>query len=125
MTDVQVSADPTEISVGGITQVVASVLPANATDKKITYKSSNPSIASVDSETGVVTGISGGTATITASSSNGKSKSIDITVTYVPVTKITVNPSAVVIGVTGTYELKANIRPENASAKLPIWSSSD
>ncbi len=123
MTDVQASADPTEISVNDITQIVASVLPANATDKKITYSSDTPSVATVDEETGVVTGISAGKAIITARSANGKTASVEITVTYVPVTKITIDPSPVVIGVTGTADLKANIIPKNASAKLVTWSS--
>jgi len=47
----------------------------------ITYTSSNPSIATVDPTTGVVTGISAGTVTITASGPNGSSGSIVVTIT--------------------------------------------
>lgn len=51
-------------------QLTANVLPENATDKSIDWKSSDETIAIV-SNTGVVTAISPGTATITATSNNG------------------------------------------------------
>ena len=51
-------------------QLLATVLPDNATNKNIIWKSSDDTIASV-SNNGVVTGIRGGTATITAFTSDG------------------------------------------------------
>jgi len=47
----------------------------------VTYTSSNPNIAAVDATTGVVTGIAGGTVTITVNGPNGSSGSIVVTVT--------------------------------------------
>ncbi len=52
-------------SLCGTTQATATVLPENATDKSVTWSSSNTNVAVV-STTGVVTGLSNGTATITA-----------------------------------------------------------
>ena len=46
----------------------------------VTYTSSNANVAAVDASTGVVTGISGGTATITASGPNGSTGTITVTV---------------------------------------------
>jgi len=56
----------------------ATVVPSNATNKKITWSSSNTSVASVSS--GVVTAKKAGTATITAKSSNGKLARCKVTV---------------------------------------------
>jgi len=87
--------DPNYVPVTGITlnnstasvargnnfTLTATVSPSNANDKKVTWKSSNSSVASVDSS-GKVTGLSAGTATITATSSDGGFKaSCTVTVT--------------------------------------------
>ena len=56
----------------GHTQTLkATVSPADATNTAITWSSSDPEIATVD-QNGNVTGVSGGIATITATSANGK-----------------------------------------------------
>ena len=57
----------------------ATVSPSNATNKKVTYSSSNTSVATVSS-TGVVTPVSVGKATITAKSANGKKATCTVTV---------------------------------------------
>ncbi len=51
-------------------QLNATVLPGNATDKSIVWKSSDEAVATV-SNTGAVTAVSPGNATITATSNNG------------------------------------------------------
>lgn len=55
------------------------VLPADATNKTLTYVSSATSVATVDAN-GVITAVGTGTATITATSNNGKTASFDVTV---------------------------------------------
>ena len=57
----------------------AVVSPDDAADKTVTWSSSDESVLKVDGD-GVVTGISGGTATVTATASNGVSASKDIKV---------------------------------------------
>ena len=66
-----VSLDKTELSltVGGTETLTATVAPDNATDKTVTWTSSNPSVATV--ENGVVTAVSAGTATITVTTDDG------------------------------------------------------
>lgn len=59
--------------------LVATVLPVNATEKSVAFKSSDPSVAQVDSN-GVVRGLKDGTAVITAVSKDG-SKTAECTVT--------------------------------------------
>jgi hypothetical protein len=55
------------------------IYPSNAEDKKLSWKSSNTSVATVD-QSGNVTGKAGGTAKITVTSSNGVSTFFDISV---------------------------------------------
>lgn len=66
---------------GATTALTATVSPEDATDKSVSYASSNPSVASV-STSGVVTGVSAGSATITATTHDGgKTASTAVTVT--------------------------------------------
>ncbi len=82
-----VSLDKTELSltVGGTEALTATVAPDNATDKTVTWTSSNPSVAKV--ENGVVTALARGTAVITATAADGSGASASCTVTvssYLP-----------------------------------------
>ncbi|MCS4434334.1 fibronectin type III domain-containing protein [Aquiflexum gelatinilyticum] len=67
-----VTLNPTKasIEISKSLQINATVLPSNASNKTVSWISSNPSIASV-SPSGLVTGIKSGTALITASSQDG------------------------------------------------------
>ena len=67
------------IGVGQTKQLSVNIYPSNATNSRITWSSSNPSVATVNSN-GYVTGKSEGRTTITARTSNGKSASGVITI---------------------------------------------
>ena len=56
---------------GGFETLISTVMPSNATEKTVTWTSSNTSVATVSSE-GVVTAVSAGTATITVWASDGE-----------------------------------------------------
>jgi len=60
-------------------QLTPNILPTYATDKTLIWSSSNTSVASV-SQTGVVKGVAEGTTTITATTSNGKKATCEVTV---------------------------------------------
>ena len=79
VTSVSLNKTSATVSVGATVALTATVAPSNATDKTITWSSSNTAVAKVSSS-GVVTGVKAGTATITASSSNGKTAKATITV---------------------------------------------
>ena len=68
----------TEVKAGSNISLAATVLPANATDKTVTWTTSNSTIATV--ENGVVTGVKEGEATITAQAGE-KTATCKVTVT--------------------------------------------
>ena len=69
------------LAVGGTQKLTATVAPDNAENKSVTFTSSDTAIATVTPVQGTVTGVSQGTATITATTSNGKIATCVITVT--------------------------------------------
>ena len=76
------------IAKGATFQLTATVKPDNATDKTLTWTSSNPLVATVTS-TGLITGLKTGTSDIKATSSNGKIATCSVTVT--PIVKTPTN----------------------------------
>ncbi len=112
-----------ELEEGNSRALTATVLPEDATDKTVTWKSSNPEVVSVTAD-GVVTALKGGTATIYASSSNGLTDECVITVP-VPVKSITLSQSELLMREGFNSELIAIVNPENATDKRVIWESSD
>ena len=67
---VSMSKTAATLAVGGTDTLTATVLPLNSTDKSVTWSSSAPGVAAVTSS-GLVTGVSTGTATITAATADG------------------------------------------------------
>lgn len=81
VTGVSVSPTSTSITVGGTQQLTATVAPSNATNKNVTWSSSNTSVATVNS-TGLVTAVAAGSATITVTTVDGaRTANCTVTVT--------------------------------------------
>lgn len=81
VTGVTVAPTSATLKINGKQQLTATIAPANATDKAVTWKSDNTSVATV-SESGLVKGIAQGTATITVTTHDGnKTATANITVT--------------------------------------------
>lgn len=80
ITSVTLNCSTLTLEAGKTGKLSATVLPASATDKTVTWSSSTPDVASVSSN-GTVTAIKAGTALITATATNGKSASCTVTVT--------------------------------------------
>lgn len=69
VTGVGLDRDSADVAVGGSVTLTATVLPGDATNKAVTWESSDSNVATVDN--GVVTGVSAGTATITVTTVDG------------------------------------------------------
>lgn len=80
VTSVTLNQEDLSLEVGKTGKLSATVLPASAADKSITWSSSNTDVASV-SRNGTVNANKAGTAVITATATNGKSASCTVTVT--------------------------------------------
>ncbi len=123
VTGVSLDASSASIFVGDTRQLTATVSPENAADKALTWSTSSPSIASVSSS-GLVSGIAGGKAMITATSvDGGLSASCEVTVSAVPVTGLELNKSSSAILVGATEQLVASVSPVQATNKAVTWST--
>ena len=123
VTGVTVSPTTGSIAVSETLTLTATVAPEDATNKAVTWSSSDDSIATVVD--GVVTGVAAGNATITVTTVDGSfTATCEITVTT-PVTGVTVSPTSDSIAVSETLTLTATVAPEDATNKAVTWSSSD
>ncbi len=116
----------TELEEGKTVVLKATVSPENATNSTLNWSSSDEKIATVD-ESGKVTAIGEGTATITVETTDGSNLSATCTVKVVPilVKDLSLNTSYKEITIDETYTLIATINPSNAKNKKLEWSSSD
>ena len=110
------------LNTGGSSTLTATVSPSNATNKTVTWTTSNASVATVSG--GKVTAVGPGTATITATTSGGQKATCTVTV-RVPVTGISISRSTLALTVGATSTLTATVAPSNASNKSYSWSSSN
>ncbi len=111
--------------------LTATVLPDNATNKKVVWSSSNDTIVSV--QNGVIKALAEGEATITVTTEDGKHRAT-CTVTVkrkeeppaiVEVTEISLSNSSVSLFIGDEKTLTATVLPDNATNKKVVWSSSD
>ena len=112
------------INKGETSQLIATFVPDNASNKNVSWSSNDPSVASVD-ENGLVTGLKAGKVVITATTEDGGfTASCEVTVN-VPVEGINLNASSVNMPKGKTFQLYATIAPDDAVNKNVSWSSSD
>ena len=98
----------------------ATVTPSNATNKKVSWKSSDSKIVAVSN--GKLTAKKVGSANIAVATSNGKIAICKVTV-KIGVKKVTLNKKKVTLGVKETFTLKTTITPKNATNKKVKWTS--
>ena len=103
-------------------QLKATIKPADATVNSVTWKSSNTGVAVVSS-TGKVTAVNSGTASITATTANGKTAKCSVTV-YGSPTSITLNKGQTSLGKGETLKLTATVGPQYAKDKSVKWRTS-
>ena len=115
------------LEVGKTGTLEAKVEPSDATNKNVTWSSSNPEVATVDN--GVVTAVSAGEAIITVTTEDGaKTATCKVTVNApqtVPVTGVTLDKAELTLEEGSTGTLTATVAPQNATNNTVTWSSSN
>jgi len=130
VTDVTINESaPESLAIGATCSFTCTVAPEGATDKTVTWSSSNSAIASVD-QTGKVTGVAEGNCTIECKSNSNTSikATRTIKVVKVPVSSITLNPQSISMDKASSYDpitIEATILPDNATNREVIWSSNN
>ena len=112
-----------KMNVGDSFQLIPTIEPDNAKNKKVTWSSSNKKVARV-SKNGLVVARKKGTATITAKTSNGKKAKCKIKVVIPTATGIQIVHGKTTVKVKKKLTLKTVVTPAHAQPKL-TWSSSD
>ena len=127
-----VSLDKTSVSlnVGNTTILTATVNPSNATNKNVTWKTSNEKVATVSN--GKITAIGEGIAVITVTTEDGnKTATCSVTVTKkststtVPVSTVGLDKTAVNLNVGDSTTITAIVSPTNATNKNVTWKTSN
>lgn len=115
-----------QVEEGKTIQLTAVITPEDAAIKECEWKSSNPDVAKVDAS-GLVTALMQGTATITATTTDGTEKSASCTVTVNPakiaVTDISLDKTTLSLEEGAEGRLTALIYPTNATVKAVTWST--
>jgi uncharacterized protein YjdB/formylglycine-generating enzyme required for sulfatase activity len=105
--------------------LTATVSPANATNKRVSWLSSVPRVARVDND-GVVTALTDGKTTITVITDDGrKTASCTVTVSSIVVTGVTLDRTQLPLWVGGSDTLTATVSPDEAPNKTVSWETSD
>lgn len=113
--DVEIGDYEEELKVDDTLSISATVVPSNATDATITYQSSNPEIATVNSS-GEVKGIAPGQAVIYVTAGN-ITKQVPITV-KIATMAISLNSDYQVMKPGDTFQVKAEVRPAGATGGI-------
>ena len=127
VTGVTLDKSTLSLEEGATGNLVATVAPSTASDKTVTFASSDATIATVDNA-GKVTAVKAGNADITVTTKDGnKTAKCTLTVTakQIPVTGVTLDKSTLSLEVGTTATLNATIAPSNASYKAVGFTSSD
>ena len=111
---------------GDSESLTATVSPSNATNKNVSWTSSNTSIATVSD--GIVKAVKSGTSTIKVTTSDGgKTAECKVTVKAkaVSVESVRLNKSTLTLTAGDSETLTATVSPSNATNKNVIWTSSN
>ena len=120
----------TTLNTGLTTTLIPTISPSNATNKSVTWKSSNTKIATINSS-GLITGIKAGKSTITVTTVDGKKTAkCTVTVKTAPITTITsISDITQTINQNDDYTLPSTVvavMSDNSTKQLPItWNPSD
>jgi len=103
--------------------LTAEVIPSDATNKEITWKSDNPEIASVDSNGKIMAYEIGSTIITATTEDGGKKAQCEVNVEVISVNGVTLNKTSLAIDVNESEALISTIEPTNATNKNISWKS--
>lgn len=127
VTEVKLDKSATTLVEGDTEELMATVMPENATDKGIEWKSSDESVATV-SQTGLVTALKEGSSAITVITNDGGFKATcDVTVNkkVIAVTGVKLSAASMTLREGDKGTLTATVEPANATNKNVEWWTSD
>ena len=127
VTGVSVSPSLANLTVGSSLSLSASVAPSDATDPGVSWSSSDEGVATVGPD-GLVTGVSVGVATVTATTSDGgHTASAEVTVeeSQIRVSGILISPDRYELVEGESLQMITTLTPTNPTNDKVIWSSSD
>lgn len=127
VTGVTISKSSLSLVEGASEALTATVTPDNATNKAVSWKSSDAATATVDNS-GKVTAVKAGSATITVTTTDGSKTatcSVTVTAKTVTVSGVALDHDKLDMTEGESSQLKATVSPDNASDKSVEWSSSD
>lgn len=97
--------------------------PENASNKTISWSSSNPQVATVTG--GVVTAVGPGAAVITVTAEDGELAARCVVTVTVPVKGVSIDETELKLSLGSSHQLKAETIPANATDQVLVWSSSN
>ena len=125
---ITLNATEQSLTVGDTFALTAGVAPENATNKSLAWTSSDENVATVDAN-GLVTAVKEGTAIITAKANDGSNVSASCTInvsdSFIFVSKISLEKMQVTLNIGETATLNVTIEPANATNKEIAWKSSN
>lgn len=124
VTSISLSKKSANVQQGKTVSLKANLKPSGAKDKAVQWMSSDKTVATVSSK-GVVKGIKPGKAVITATASSGYTAECTVTVTEVPVSKLTMKKNSASVKLGKKYRLLPTVAPVNAGNKSLTWTSSN
>lgn len=118
---IEIQSDDLVLERGTREKLSVIVSPWYAEDKEVHWSSSDEAVAQVD-DYGKVTAVKSGSATITATASNGLTDTVNVTV-ITSVNKVTVSPKTVTVELNETTQLTATVEPADADDTTVTWTS--
>lgn len=125
VSEINLSKESLELNIDSSETLLATILPEDATNKDLTWVSSNENIAVVD-KNGTVTAKNAGNCVLSVSSSDGSiTAKCNVKVNPIEVNSLALDDSSVTLGVGQTYVLTGSVYPSNATYRSYTWSSTD
>ncbi|GGG56790.1 hypothetical protein GCM10011414_28290 [Croceivirga lutea] len=127
VTGITLSEDEITLIAGETAQIIATVSPLDASNRTVSWESSDEFVATVDAN-GAITAVAEGSAIIIATTNDGgfiANANVIVEPITIPVTGITINPTSSNLTIGESIQLIATVNPNDASNTTVNWTVSD